>query len=462
MQEFHQIVEALSSALWGIPTILLLVGVGIFISVATAFIQLRKFGYTLSLISGKYDDPDDPGEISHFQALNASLTATIGVGNIAGVGTAIAMGGPGALVWMWLTAIFGMGIKYGECLLSLKYRVINKNGIISAGPMYYLERGLKRKWLGVLFALFAAIASLGIGNMVQSNSVAEPLATYFAIPKVATGLVLAFLVFLVIVGGIKRIAQVASKMVPIVALYYIVGALIVIITNFDQVGLAFNIIFHDAFTGTAATGGFTGAALASAIRFGIARGVFSNEAGLGSAPIAHGAAKTREPVREGLVAMLGPFIDTIVFCTMTALVIVLTGAHTYTSGTGDAYTGAVLTAKAFEMGLPGPGGYTVAISIIFFALSAIITWSYYGDRCVAYLFGEKLVVPYRYLYCLLLPAGAAMDLNTVWLIGDCMNVLMMWPNLVGILFLTPIIFRETKKYFNDPTRIHPDRFPVEE
>jgi AGCS family alanine or glycine:cation symporter len=462
MQEFQQVVQSISGTLWGIPTILLLIGVGIFISVATAFIQLRKFGYSLTLISGRFDDPDDPGEISHFQALNASLSATIGVGNIAGVGTAIAMGGPGAVVWMWITAFLGMGLKYGECLLGLKYRVLNKNGTISAGPMYYLERGLKQKWLGILFALFAAIGSLGIGNMVQANSVAEPIAAYFSIPKIATGSVLAILVCLVIVGGIKRIAQVASKMVPIMALYYIVGALIVIVMNFDQVGLAFNIIFHDAFSGTAAMGGFTGAALASAIRFGIARGVFSNEAGLGSSPIAHGAAKTKEPVREGLIAMLGPFIDTIVVCTMTALVIVLTGAYTLTTETGGAFTGAVLTAKAFDIGLPGPGAYTVVIGLIFFALSAIITWSYYGDRCVSYLVGEKFVVPYRFLYCILLPVGASMELSTVWAIGDCMNAMMMWPNLVGIILLSPIIFRETKKYFNDPTRVHPNRFSDEE
>ncbi len=450
MQEFYQTIQSVSNALWQIPTIALLLGVGMFISVATAFIQLRKFGYGLSLLSGKFDDPDDPGEISHLQALNTSLSATIGVGNIAGVGTAIAMGGPGAIVWMWITAILGMGLKYSECLLSLKYRVMNKQGTVSAGPMYYLERGLKQKWLGIFFAFFAAIASLGIGNMIQANSVAEPLITYFTIPKVVTGIVLALLVFLVIIGGIKRIAQVANKMVPIMALYYVIGAGVIIFANIDKVGLAFSIIFHDAFSGTAATGGFTGAALAATIRFGVSRGVFSNEAGLGSSSIAHGAAKTREPVREGLVAMLGPFIDTIIVCTMTALVIILTGAYT----TGE--SGANLTARAFEMGLPGPGGYTVAIGIVFFALSTIITWSYYGDRCVSYLVGDKFVIPYRLLYCFLIPVGAALELPTVWAIGDLLNALMIWPNLIGIIFLSPVIFRETKKYFNDPTRVYPD------
>ncbi len=452
MQDFHLFVITARDLLMGGPTILLLLGAGLFISLATAFIQLRKFGYSLTLISGEFDNPDDPGEITHFQALNASLASTIGVGNIAGVGTAIAMGGPGAIVWMWITAFLGMGLKYGECLLALKYRVIDKNGSVSAGPMYYLERGLKQKWLGVLFALFAAIASLGIGNMVQANSVAEPIAKYFSIPKIATGLVLAGIILLVIIGGIKRIAQVASKMVPIMALYYIIGAVAVIILNFDQVGSAFSIIFHDAFSGTAATGGFTGAALASAIRFGVARGIFSNEAGLGSSPIAHGAAQTNEPVREGLVAMLGPFVDTIVVCTMTALVIILTGAYT----TGE--TGANLTATAFGMGLPGPGHLVVAIGIVFFALSTIITWSYYGDRCISYLLGESFVMPYRFLYCCLLPVGAVLELPTAWALGDCMIALMIWPNLIGIFFLSPIIFKETKKYFSDPDRVYPDLY----
>ncbi len=447
--QFHQLVKDISEALWGVPTIIMLVGGGLYISLATAFIQLRKFGYSLLLISGRFDNKDDPGEISHLQALNASLAATIGVGNIAGVGTAIAMGGPGAVLWMWLTAVFGMGLKYGECLLSLKYRVIGKNGTVSAGPMYYLERGLKQKWLGILFALFAAAASLGIGNMIQANSVADPISSYFSIPKPATGLVLAFLVFLVIIGGIKRIAQVASKMVPIMALYYIIGAIVIIFVNRDQIGVAFSIIINDAFSGTAATGGFTGASLAYAIRFGISRGVFSNEAGLGSSPIAHGAAKTTEPVREGLVAMIGPFVDTIVVCTMTALVIILTGAYT----TGE--TGAILTARAFETGLPGPGGYTVAIGIVFFALSTIITWSYYGDRCVSYLAGEKFVLPYRLLYCCLIPVGATLELPTVWAIGDCMNALMIWPNLIGIIFLSPVVLKETRQYFSDPTRVYP-------
>jgi AGCS family alanine or glycine:cation symporter len=448
MQEF---LGSISSFVWGPITIVLLVGTGILVTLIVPFIQLRKFGYAWKLISGKYDDPEDKGEITHFQALSAALSATIGTGNIAGVGTAVALGGPGAVFWMWITAVFGMALKYGECLLSLKYRTIHPDGVVGAGPMYYLEKGLGQKWLGVLFAVFAAIASFGIGNMVQANSVAEPVLTYFGIPKLATGLFIGILVFLVIVGGIKRIGQVASRLVPIMAIFYIIGALVVIFANISQVPAALGMIFTDAFTGTAATGGFAGAAVAQVIRFGVARGVFSNEAGLGSAPIAHGAARTKEPVREGLVAMLGPFIDTIVICTMTALVIILTGA--FTSGA----TGSDLTAKAFNIGLPGPGGYIVAIGIIFFAFSTAISWSYYGDRCVDYLFGQKLVMPYRVLFCILLPVGAYVKLATVWTISDIFNALMAWPNLIGLIFLSPVIIKTTKEYFADPKRVYPNK-----
>ncbi|MFO7817262.1 MAG: amino acid carrier protein, partial [Desulfovibrionales bacterium] len=259
MQEF---LGSISSFVWGPVTIVLLVGTGVLITLIVPFIQLRKFGYAWKLISGKYDDPKDKGEITHFQALSAALSATIGTGNIAGVGTAVALGGPGAVFWMWITAIFGMALKYGECLLSLNYRTIHADGVVGAGPMYYLEKGLGQKWLGVLFAIFAAIASFGIGNMVQANSVAEPVQTYFGIPKLFTGLIIGILVFAVIVGGIKRIGQVASRLVPIMAIFYILGALVVIIMNIGEVPAAFGVIFSDAFTGTAATGGFAGAAVA--------------------------------------------------------------------------------------------------------------------------------------------------------------------------------------------------------
>ena len=401
------------------------------------------------MISGKYDNPDDDGEITHFQALSAALSATIGTGNIAGVGIAIALGGPGAIFWMWVTAVFGMCLKYGECLLSLNYRIIHEDGKVGAGPMYYLEKGLGQKWLGILFALFAVIASFGIGNMVQANSVAEPVLEYFHIPKIITGLIIGGLVFAVIVGGIKRIGRVASKLVPFMSVFYILGALIVIALRFTEVPHAFYLIFSGAFTGTSAVGGFAGAAVAQAIRMGVARGLFSNEAGLGSAPIAHGAAQTKEPVREGLVAMLGPFIDTLVICTMTALVILVSGA--YTSG----LNGANLTAHGFAIGLPVIGGYIVAIGIIFFAFSTAISWSYYGDRCVDYLLGSKWVTLYRVLYCILLPVGAAGELKVVWKISDIFNALMAWPNLIGLILLSPVILKLTREYFADPKRAYP-------
>jgi len=439
----------LGGVLWGPVTIFLLVGAGILVTILVRGIQLRWFAYAWGLISGRYDDPEDEGEITHFQALSAALSATIGTGNIAGVGTAVALGGPGAVFWMWVTAFFGMALKYAECTLSLKYRIIHRDGTVGAGPMYYLERGLGQKWLGVLFAFFATIASFGIGNMVQANSVAEPVASYFGIPKIITGLIIGVLVFAVIVGGIKRIGRVASKLVPFMTVFYILGALVVIFTRIDHVPGAIGLILKGAFNGSAAAGGFAGAAVAQAIRFGVARGLFSNEAGLGSAPIAHGAAQTREPVREGLVAMLGPFVDTIVICTMTALVIIVTGVYT------EGLTGAELTARGFNAGLPGPGGYIVAIGIIFFAFSTAISWSYYGDRCVDYLFGENWVLPYRIVYCLLLPVGAAIELTTVWTISDIFNALMAWPNLVGLLLLSPVLIRTTRDYFSDPARVYP-------
>jgi AGCS family alanine or glycine:cation symporter len=396
--------------------------------------------------------------------LSTALSATIGTGNIAGVGTAIAIGGPGAVFWMWITAIFGMGLKYAECLLALKFRVVHEDGTTGGGPMYYLEKGLGKKWLGVAFAIFAAIAAFGIGNMVQANSVAEPLLDTFGVPKIATGIVMAVLSFAVIVGGVKRIGAFSSKIVPAMALFYIIGAMLVILTHLDGIPAAFAMIFHDAFSGTAATGGFVGAGIAQAIRFGVARGVFSNEAGLGSAPIAHGAAQTKEPVREGLVAMLGPFIDTLVICTMTALVIIVTGAFTVTGADGSGLTGAVLTKAAFKAGMPFAGGeYIVTIGIIFFAFSTVIGWSYYGDRCIDYLFGQKAVLPYRVIYCLIIPVGATIKLATVWTISDIFNALMAWPNLIGLIFLSPVVVRMTKEYFADPKRVNPfDEEPLTE
>jgi AGCS family alanine or glycine:cation symporter len=442
--------QQLADVVWGPVTIILLVGTGVLMTALLGLVQLRRFRYAWQLVSGRYDNPEDAGEISHFQALSAALSATIGTGNIAGVGTAIAMGGPGAVFWMWITAVFGMALKFSECLLSLHFRTIHGDGSISAGPMYYLEKGLGCKWLGQLFALFAVLVSFGLGNMAQANSVAEPVQTLFGVPKLVTGLIIGGLVFAVTVGGIRRIGKVASRLVPFMSAFYVLGALLVLARHWQAVPDGLAAIVHDAFSGSAAAGGFTGAAVAQAVRFGVARGVFSNEAGLGSAPIAHGAARTKEPVREGLVAMLGPFIDTLVICTMTALVIILTGA--YRSG----LSGADLTARAFDTGLPGPGGYVVAVGIIFFAFSTSLSWSYYGDRSVEYLFGAKVVLPYRVLFCLLLPVGAAIRLELVWVISDIFNALMAWPNLVGLLWLSPLVVRQARAYFREPGRMYPD------
>jgi len=451
-----EILGTISGFVWGLPTIVLLVGTGVFITTILKMVQFRHFVYGWKLISGKYDNPEDEGEVTHFQALSTALSATIGTGNIAGVGTAVAIGGPGAIFWMWVTAVFGMGLKYAECLLSLNFRKVHADGTTGGGPMYYLEHGLGQKWLGVAFAVFATIASFGIGNMVQANSVAEPLLDTFGVPKLATGITIAVLCFAVIVGGVKRIGAVSSKVVPAMAVFYIVGALLVIFTHLGEVPAAFAQIIRDAFSGTAAAGGFVGSGVAQAIRFGVARGIFSNEAGLGSAPIAHGAAQTKEPVREGLVAMLGPFIDTLMICTMTGLVIIITGAFTMQGADGSGLTGAVLTKTAFQKGMPFPGGeYIVTIGIIFFAFSTVIGWSYYGDRCIDYLFGQKAVLPYRVIYCLIVPVGATIKLSLVWTISDIFNALMAWPNLVGLIFLSPVVVRMTKEYFADPKRVNP-------
>ncbi|SDC02757.1 MULTISPECIES: alanine/glycine:cation symporter family protein [unclassified Candidatus Frackibacter] len=441
MEQIESLLGQLSGIVWGPILIALLVGTGIWVTFRVKWLQISKLGEAIAIIMGKYDDPEDEGEVNHFQALSAALSATIGTGNIAGVGTAIAVGGPGAVFWMWVTALFGMATKYASCLLAQEYRVVHEDGSVSGGPMYYLEKGLGQKWLATAFAIFAALASFGIGNMVQANSVAEPLQASFGVPKGVTGVLLAILVGMVIVGGIKRIGKVASKIVPFMAVVYVLGALGVLLANASEIPAALAFIFKQAFNPTAAVGGFAGAAVLQTLRMGVARGVFSNEAGLGSAPMAHAAAKTKEPVREGLVAMLGPMIDTLIVCTMTALVIVVTGAWE----TGQ--TGAELTATAFNKGLPGPGGWIVSFGIIFFAFSTAISWSYYGDRCVGYLFGQKAINIYRWIYILALPVGATVKLSLVWAIADVANGLMAFPNLIGILGLSGVVVKMTKDYF---------------
>ncbi|MCK5807482.1 sodium:alanine symporter family protein [bacterium] len=443
MQQLHEILLAITGFVWGIPLIILLLGTGIFLTFFSKGIQFRGFFHGWALISGKYDDPKEKGETTHFQSLATALSATIGTGNIAGVATAIALGGPGAVFWMWVTALFGMSIKFHSSLLAQKYREVDENGVVSGGPAHYLKNGLNNKWLAFFYAVFTIMASFGIGNLVQANSLTDPLHEQFAVPRLAVGIVVAILVGAVIVGGVKRIAQVTSRVVPLMAVLYFLAALTVILLNTDKVIPAFQMIFTYAFNGSPKTvgGGFAGASVLMVMRFGIARGLFSNEAGLGSAAIAHAPAKTDEPVREGLVAMLGPFIDTIVICTMTALVIIISGL--WDSG----QTGAALSSHAFTQTLPYVGQYVVSVGLSLFAFTTLIGWSYYGDRNVEYLAGEKWVLPYRIFFIMLIPVGAVMKLEIVWNFSDIANALMAIPNLIGVVLLSGVVKKMTDKYF---------------
>lgn len=432
----------LSKWVWGPYMLALLVGTGIFLSVRMRFLQIRKLPYALKLVFSKNEgNAEEEGDITPFQALTTALAATIGTGNIAGVATALAAGGPGAIFWMWITALFGMATKYAEAILAVKYRTVDEKGEISGGPMYYIEKGLGWKWLGMLFALFAAVAAFGIGNTVQSNSVADAVKESFGVPPMITGVILAVLVALVILGGIKSIAGVTSILVPFMAVFYILGGLLIIFINISEVPRALGMIFGQAFTGTAAVGGFAGSGVLLAIRMGVARGVFSNEAGLGSAPIAAAAAKTDYPGRQALISMTGTFIDTIIICSITSLAIITSGV--WTSGE----TGAALTVIAFRQGLPGPGGLIVSLGIIFFAFSTILGWAYYGEKAFEYLFGVKSVWFYRYAWILFVFLGTTINLTLVWGVADVMNALMAVPNLVGLLGLSGVVVAETNRFW---------------
>ena len=572
--EATEFLGKIAGYIWSMPLVILLVGTGVYFSIRLIFPQFRRIGHAIAIARGKYDNPDDPGEITHFQALCAALSATVGVGNIAGVAIALHAGGPGAVFWMWVAALFGMVTKYAECTLSQKYRVIHDDGTISGGPMYYIEKGMgkKFKWLAMLFAGCGLIATFGGGNMVQSNSMTIAFTDQFATQKyyndtplselnngaeisvqegtdfiiktrdgkaieidisragtvgdllnavnlhpadspdspnsvfaeVATdnnsidftdytdgkheftltdtnggklieelgfvngdgsinklsdskiatviperfflkailGLAISIIVGMVIIGGIKRIGKVASRLVPVMSSIYVAGALFIIFWNYDRIADSFYLIFKHAFTPTAATGGFAGATVLYAITWGVRRAAFSNEAGLGSAPIAHAAAKTKEPVREGLVAMMGPLVDTLIICTMTALVIIITGEWT---GIADS---SVLTKNAFNAGIPYVGGVIVAIGLILFAISTAISWSYYGNRCAEYLFGPRAILPYRWLYVISLFVGAVVQLEFVWNFSDITLGLMAIPNLIAIVALSGVVISLTKDYFS--------------
>lgn len=437
--DIANIITRIDGYIWGAPLMILLVGTGLYLTLRTSFIQFRAFGHGVKVLRGTFDRQDDPGEISHFRALSAALSATIGTGNIVGVAAAILVGGPGAVFWMWITAIVGMATKFGCCALSVHFRRIDESGEAHGGPMYYIEMGMgpSFKWLAVLFAMFTAAASLGIGNMFQINNLAAAVNTILYghdlqsthTVNLIVGIVTASAVALVILGGVKRIAGVASRIVPFMCVFYILAGLLVLLLNSAAIPHGLALIFQSAFT---APESVAGGLLGGVIRSGVARGLFSNEAGLGSAAIAHGAARTREPIREGIVAMLGPFIDTIVVCTITALVIICTGAYETVAVKGK------LTSAAFEMGLPG-SGKLVSFAIIFFAFSTLLSWSYYGDRAVDYLFGKKAVLPYRLVYVGFVILGSVIHLNVVIDFCDAMNGLMAIPNLIALITLTPLL-----------------------
>ena len=436
-----------SGLLWGSPvTLLLLLGTGFYLTVRMGLIQVRGFRHAVDLVGGKYSSHKDVGEVSHFQALSTALSATVGTGNIAGVATAISLGGPGALFWMWVTAVFGMATKFTECTLSLKFRQVAPDGTVAGGPMYTLLHGLKMRRTAAAFAVFALVASFGIGNMVQANSVMDGLGYLF--PELhesawLVGVILAAFVGMVILGGVKRIARVASTLVPFMAILYVAAALLVLIGHASEIPAAFATIFKHALNPWAVGG----AAVGEAIRWGVARGLFSNEAGLGSSPMAHAAARTNEPVREGLVAMMEPFIDTLVICTMTGLVIVVTGV--FAEG-DDSLVGAALTAHAFNSSLGDAGAWVVGGGLTLFAFSTIIAWSYYGDRSAYFLFGERAVMPYRVIYTLLVVLGAAVPLQLVWNIADITNILMALPNLLGLVLLAGLVKKLKDDYFSRP------------
>ncbi|HEY8362478.1 MAG TPA: sodium:alanine symporter family protein [Tissierellaceae bacterium] len=431
---------------WGPPVLILIVGTGIYLNFRTNFFAIRKLGFVLRNTLFKIFAKDDKGEgeVTAFQAVATALSATVGTGNIAGVATAIASGGPGAVFWMWIAALFGMTTKYAEVVLSVNYREKTPDGRFVGGPMYYIEKGLKQKWLAYPFAFFGALAALfGIGNMTQSNSIATAMNTTFNIPPLATGIVVAVFVGLVIIGGLKRIAQVTERLVPFMAAFYIIGALIVIILNIKNLPSAIALIVKSAFTGQAAIGGFAGATIMQAMRYGVARGVFTNEAGLGSAPIAHAAATTDHPSRQGLWGVFEVWIDTLIIATLTALAITLTGV--WESGV----SGVALTMNAFSTVLPTLGNYIVSIGLLLFAFSTILGWAYYGERCAEYLFGPKVNKFYRIIFIPPIVIGAIGGLEFLWELADTLNGLMAIPNLIGVLFLSPVVVKLTKDFFTN-------------
>ena len=440
MEFIEKILNEISGVVWGWPLIILLFGTHLFLTFRLRFIQ-RHIGKGIKLSMKR--KAEGAGEISHFGALMTALAATVGTGNIVGVATAISLGGPGAVLWMWLTGVFGIATKYAEAVLAVKYRRISPDGSVSGGPMYALEYGMKSRWLGIIFALFTAIAAFGIGNMVQANSISHLMTTSFFIPNWVTGAVLTFLTAVVILGGVRSIARVCEKLVPFMVVCYVAGCLSLLVMGFRTIPDAMALIIKSAFSGQAAVAGFVGAALKEAIRYGVARGLFSNESGLGSAPIVAAAAMTNNPVRQALVSSTGTFWDTVVVCLITGLVIVNSGSWR------EGLSGAELTHAAFSrLGIIGPAILT--FGLLTFVYSTILGWSYYGEKAVEYLFGPGSVKPYRWIWVCAIMAGSTLSLDSVWAFADIVNGLMAVPNLVSLLVLNRVIVAETKKYLWTP------------
>ena len=440
MEQTVTILKQISGLLWGWPALILIAGTGIYLTLILGFLPLRQLGFGFRQMLGPQRGV---GTIGAGAALATSLSATIGTGNIVGVATAIHSGGPGALVWMWLIALVGMATKYAEAVLAVHFREKDAAGQYVGGPMYYIKNGLGKNWhwLAIAFAVFGMIAGFGIGNSVQANSVAHGLSDSFGLPPWITGVTLAVLVGMVVLGGMKRIATVATFIVPFMALAYLLAGLVVLADHASAIPDALALCFEGAFSGTAAAGGFAGALVKEAIRFGMARGIFSNEAGLGSAPIAHASANTDHPARQGSIAMLGTFIDTIIVCSVTGLAIVSTGV--WDSGV----KGAPLSAMAFSSTFGGAGNIIVACSLAVFAFTTLLGWSLYSERCTQFLFGNKAVMPFRIIWVLAVPLGAIVSLNLVWALADIMNILMAVPNLIALLLLSPIVVRLSREFF---------------
>ena len=447
METIHALFTWLNGIVWGIPMIVLIIGTGFYLQLCLGFMPIRKVAYGFRMIwKSRTPGAAAEGELTPYAALMTALSATIGTGNIAGVATAIAFGGPGALFWMWVTAFVGMATKYAEVVVAVKYREVDDKGEHAGGPMYAIKNGLAQHWhwLGTAFAVFGGLAGFGIGNMVQANGIATAIEGAFGVDTWITGVALTVLTGLVILGGIKRIGAVAEKIVPFMATFYLVCVVIILIVFARNIPSAFAMIISDAFTGTAAAGGFLGATVLMALQRGVARGIFSNEAGLGTAGIAQAAGSTADPVFSGVVGMMGTFIDTIIICTLTGLAIMVTGVWS----TGE--TGAVLSSAAFETALPGYGAYLLTISLALFAFTTILGWAYYSEKCWEFLVGTVAEKPFRVLWTVAVFFGATLSLDFAWLVADTLNALMAIPNLISLLLLSPVIIKLTRDYFNDP------------